>query len=128
MEQNYGTGRRKTSSARVFLRPGTGKITINGKAPEEYFKREFNHKGALSPLVLLDKKDSFDVIATVKGGGCTGQADAIKLGISRALLENDMEIKPTLKSHGLLTRDSRKVERQKYGQKGARARYQFSKR
>ena len=128
MNQYYGTGRRKTSVARVFLRPGTGKIMINKKVASEYFSRELYLIQLTSPLNLTATLDKFDIVATVKGGGTTGQAGALRHGISRALLSYSEELRPTLRGAGFLTRDARMVERQKYGQRGARARYQFSKR
>ena len=128
MNQYYGTGRRKTSVARVFLRPGTGKIMINKKVASEYFSRELYLIQLTSPLNLTATLDKFDIVATVKGGGTTGQAGALRHGISRALLSYNEELRPTLRGAGFLTRDARMVERQKYGQRGARARYQFSKR
>ena len=126
--QYYGTGRRKSSVARVFLRPGSGKFTINGRAFEEYFVTEQQRVAARKVLVLTEMNATFDVLATVKGGGVNGQADAVKMGTARALVEFNAELRPTLKAQGLMTRDSRMKERKKYGQKGARARFQFSKR
>ena len=128
MEQYYGTGRRKSSVARVYLRPGTGKVTINGRELSNYFGRLVYHAIVTKPLQLTDQLENLDVIAFVKGGGTTGQAGALSHGISRALLEYNGELRPTLKSAGLLARDARKVERKKYGKKGARASFQFSKR
>ncbi len=128
MIQYYGTGRRKSSVARVFLRPGSGKFTINGRAFEEYFVTEQQRVAARKVLVLTETGAAFDVLATVKGGGINGQADAVKMGTARALVEFNAELRPTLKAQGLMTRDSRMKERKKYGQKGARARFQFSKR
>src|ERR1035437_181508 len=126
--QYYGTGRRKSAIARVFLRPGTGKWKVNGKAFEEYFVTEQQRVAAKRTLVLVEMASSFDVLTTVKSGGVAAQADAVKLGISRALFEFNPELRKVLKAEGLLTRDSRMKERKKYGQKGARARFQFSKR
>lgn len=127
--QYRGTGRRKTSVARVRIIPGdSGKIIINAKTVEEYFKRATLIASVKQPLEVADKKNSFDVYASVRGGGTTGQADALRHGISRALLQSDENLRPVLRKAGLLTRDSRMTERKKYGQKGARARYQFSKR
>jgi small subunit ribosomal protein S9 len=126
--QYYGTGRRKSAIARVFLRPGTGAFKINGKGYEEYFVTEEQRVSAKKPLVLTETTATFDVISTVRGGGVSGQADAVKMAIARALLEFNAELRKTLKSDGLLSRDARIKERKKYGQKGARARFQFSKR
>ena len=126
--QYYGTGRRKASVARVFLRPGSGKFTVNGRAFEEYFVTEQQRVAARKVLVSTETGAAFDVLATVKGGGINGQADAVKMGTARALVEFNAELRPTLKAQGLMTRDSRMKERKKYGQKGARARFQFSKR
>ena len=128
MVQYYGTGRRKTSIARVFLRPGSGKITVNGRAFEEYFVTEQQRIAARRVLVATDLAATFDVLTTVKGGGVTAQADAVKMGTARALLEYNIELRAALKEQGFLTRDSRMKERKKYGQKGARKRFQFSKR
>ncbi len=126
--QYYGTGRRKSAIARVFLRPGTGKFTVNAKDHGVYFVTEEQRIAAKRPLVLVDMVSNFDVLTTVRGGGVAAQADAVKMGISRALLEFNAELRKTLKTEGLLTRDARIKERKKYGQKGARARFQFSKR
>ncbi len=126
--QYYGTGRRKSAVARVFLRPGTGKFMVNEKEHEVYFVTEQQRISAKRPLVLVEMTGNFDVLTTVRGGGVSAQADAIKMGISRALLEFNAELRKTLKTEGLLTRDARIKERKKYGQKGARARFQFSKR
>ena len=126
--QYYGTGRRKTSTARVYLRPGTGKITVNKRDVEEYFPRETLKMDLGSPLVLTECTGQYDIIVNVKGGGLNGQAGAIRLGISRALITINPEFRTVLKREGMLTRDARKVERKKYGQAGARARFQFSKR
>jgi small subunit ribosomal protein S9 len=128
MEQYYGTGRRKRAVARVFLRPGSGKIVVNHKDYTEYFKRELYQIIVRQPLELTQKSDSFDIYATVKGGGTTGQAGALSHGLARALVDFSEEYRGPLRKAGLLTRDAREVERQKYGMKGARARYQFSKR
>lgn len=124
----YGTGRRKTASARVRLRPGTGKIIVNRREVADYFPRETAVMVLRQPLVLTELTDKFDVLVNVGGGGLSGQAGAIRHGISRALLEFDANLRPTLKHAGFLTRDSRSKERKKYGQKAARARFQFSKR
>ena len=126
--QYYGTGRRKSSIARVFLRPGSGNFTVNGKQFEEYFVTPAQRAAAKKPLGIADINETFDVITTVKGGGVVGQADAVKLGIARALMEFNAELRKALKTEGLTTRDARGKERKKYGQKGARARFQFSKR
>ncbi len=128
MIQYYGTGRRKTSIARVFLRPGSGKFTVNGRAFEDYFVTEQQRITARRVLVFTDMGSTFDVLATVKGGGVTAQADAVKMGTARALLEYNIELRASLKEQGFLTRDARMKERKKYGQKGARKRFQFSKR
>lgn len=128
MEQYYGTGRRKRSVARVFIRPGSGKIEINNRDISEFFSRDIYKVIAQQPLKEAEQEGKFDIYATVKGGGTTGQAGAIRHGIARALLSYNEELRKPLKDAGLLTRDSREVERQKYGKKGARARYQFSKR
>jgi small subunit ribosomal protein S9 len=126
--QYYGTGRRKSAIARVFLRPGSGKFTVNGKQFEEYFVTPAQRIAAKRPLGIADINETFDVLTTVKGGGINGQADAIKLGITRALMEFNIELRKALKAEGFVTRDPRGKERKKYGQKGARARFQFSKR
>ena len=126
--QYYGTGRRKSAIARVFLRPGSGNFQVNGKGLETYFVTEQQRVSAKRSLVLTDTAGSFDVITTVQGGGVSAQADAVKMGIARALLEFNAELRKTLKTEGLLTRDARGKERKKYGQKGARKRFQFSKR
>jgi small subunit ribosomal protein S9 len=124
----YGTGRRKTSTARVFLRPGAGVVNINGRTMDNFFPSEVLKMIVKQPLLLTETTEKFDVTVTVLGGGPAGQAGAIRHGISRALLEFNGELRERLKSAGLLTRDPRKKERKKYGQKGARARFQFSKR
>jgi small subunit ribosomal protein S9 len=126
--QNYGTGRRKTAAARVFLRPGTGAVQVNGRPLDDYFPNEVLKMVIKQPLLLTETAEKFDIVATVEGGGSAGQAGAIRHGISRALLDYNAELRDRLKSAGLLTRDPRKKERKKYGQKGARARFQFSKR
>ncbi|MBB6142353.1 small subunit ribosomal protein S9 [Silvibacterium bohemicum] len=126
--QYYGTGRRKSAIARVFLRPGSGNFTVNGKPSDVYFVTEQQRVSAVRPLILTELKGSFDVLTTVRGGGVSAQADAVKMGISRALLEFNAELRKTLKAEGLLSRDARQKERKKYGQKGARKRFQFSKR
>ena len=124
----YGTGRRKTSVARVRLVPGAGKVTINGRDMEEYFGLKTLELIVRQPLVLTEMVDKYDVLASVSGGGVSGQAGAIRHGISRALLELDGELRPALKKAGFLTRDSREKERRKYGLKKARKASQFSKR
>ena len=124
----YGTGRRKTAAARVYLRPGSGSVQVNGRSLDEYFPNEVLKMIIKQPLLLTETAERFDIQVTVEGGGSAGQAGAIRHGISRALLEYNGELRDRLKSAGLLTRDPRKKERKKYGQKGARARFQFSKR
>ena len=126
--QFYGTGRRKTAAARVFLRPGAGGFKINGRTLDSYFPNEVLKMVIKQPLLLTETAEKFDIVATVEGGGSAGQAGAIRHGISRALMEYNAELRDRLKSAGLVTRDPRKKERKKYGQKGARARFQFSKR
>jgi len=123
-----GTGRRKTSVARVFLRSGKGTITINGRAGNEYFTTESSRAMVRQPLLATETADKFDVLILTNGGGFTGQAGASRLGIARALVEFNAELRGKLKQLGFLTRDPRKHERKKYGQKGARKRFQFSKR
>jgi small subunit ribosomal protein S9 len=124
----YGTGRRKSSIARVYLVPGTGKVTINKRDMNEYFGLETLKLIVRQPLVITDTADKFDVIVNVRGGGFTGQAGAIRHGISRALLHADQDYRPVLKKAGFLTRDPRMKERKKYGLKAARRAPQFSKR
>jgi small subunit ribosomal protein S9 len=124
----YGTGRRKSSTARVFLRPGSGTITINRRAFDNAFPTEALRTQIRQPLVLTETADKFDVLANVDGGGVAGQAGAVRLGIARALVVFDAELRRTLKKGGLLTRDARAKERKKYGLAGARKRFQFSKR
>ena len=126
--QYYATGRRKTSAARVFLRPGTGSITVNSRQFDAYFPTEVLRTQVRQPLVLTETADKFDIYATVAGGGVAGQAGALRLGISRALVEYNAELRKRLKKEGLLTRDARAKERKKYGLAGARKRFQFSKR
>lgn len=126
--QYYATGRRKTSAARVFLRPGSGTITVNRRTFDNYFPTEVARMEIRQPLVLTETADKFDVLATVAGGGVAGQAGAIRLGIARALCEYNAELRGSLKKEGLLTRDARAKERKKYGLAGARKRFQFSKR
>ena len=126
--QYYGTGRRKTSTARVFLRPGTGAITVNYRTFEGFFPTEALRTQIRRPLVLTENTEKFDILATVEGGGVSGQAGAVRLGISRALVEYNAELRKALKDEGMLTRDARAKERKKYGMAGARKRFQFSKR
>lgn len=126
--QYYGTGRRKTAAARVYLRPGNGNIVINRKPFEQYFPNETLRMIIRQPLQLTESANKFDILVNVDGGGPAGQAGAVRHGITRALMEFNAELRPTLKQAGLVTRDPRKKERKKYGQKGARKRFQFSKR
>jgi small subunit ribosomal protein S9 len=126
--QYYGTGRRKTSTARVYLRPGTGEIVINRKAFDQYFPNEALRMVIRQPLQLTETAAKFDILVNVAGGGPAGQAGAVRHGITRALMEFNADLRPTLKQAGLVTRDPRIKERKKYGQKGARKRFQFSKR
>jgi small subunit ribosomal protein S9 len=126
--QYYGTGRRKTSTARVYLRPGAGDVRVNKKTFEQYFPNETLRMIIRQPLQLTETTGKFDILANVAGGGPSGQAGAIRHGITRALLEFNAELRPALKKAGLITRDPRIKERKKYGQKGARKRFQFSKR
>jgi small subunit ribosomal protein S9 len=126
--QYYGTGRRKSSTARVFLRPGRGSIKINRKDFEQYFPNNAMRMMIRQPLQLTETANKFDIIVNVDGGGISGQAGAVRHGITRALLEFNADLRPTLKQAGLITRDPRVKERKKYGQKGARKRFQFSKR
>ena len=126
--QYYGTGRRKTSTARVFLRPGNGILTINHKPLERAFPTEALRTQIKRPLAVTETADKFDVLATIAGGGIAGQAGALRLGIARALCGFNAELRPRLKKDGLLTRDARAKERKKYGMAGARKRFQFSKR
>ena len=124
----YATGRRKTSTARVFLRPGTGAITVNHREFDQYFPTDALRTQVRRPLQLTETADKFDILATVAGGGVNGQAGAVRLGIARALVEFNAELRKQLKKDGLLTSDSRIKERKKYGMAGARKRFQFSKR
>ena len=124
----YGTGRRKKSTARVFLRPGTGGIVINRKPIETAFPTEALRTQIRQPMAVTETTDKFDVLATIAGGGIAGQAGALRLGIARALVKYNLELRSRLKKEGFLTRDARIKERKKYGQKGARKRFQFSKR
>ena len=126
--QYLGTGRRKTSVARIFLRSGKGQITVNGRSFENYFANEAARAIVKQPLLAAEVADKFDILILAAGGGPSGQAGAARLGIARALLEFNSELRPKLKQLGLLTRDPRAHERKKYGQKGARKRFQFSKR
>jgi small subunit ribosomal protein S9 len=126
--QYYATGRRKTSTARVFLRPGNGSITVNHREFANFFPTESLRITVKQPLILTETAEKFDVSCTVAGGGVAGQAGAIRLGIARALCEFDLELRGRLKKDGLLTRDARAKERKKYGLAGARKRFQFSKR
>ena len=128
LSQHYGTGRRKTSTARVFLVPGSGKITVNDRSLESNFPAESLRLVIRQPLVLTETAERFDVRATTAGGGVSGQAGALRLGIARALLGYDAEFRSRLRKAGLLTRDPRAKERKKYGMAGARKRFQFSKR
>lgn len=125
---NYGTGRRKTATARTRLYAGSGGISINGRTLEDYFPRKTLQMIIRQPLVLTKNIDKFDIKVNVAGGGVSGQAGAVRHGISRALLESDPALRPVLKRAGFLTRDARKKERKKYGLRAARARYQYSKR
>jgi small subunit ribosomal protein S9 len=126
--QYYGTGRRKTSTARVYLRPGTGEIKINRKAFDQYFPNQALRMVIRQPLTLTDTASKFDIVVNVAGGGPAGQAGAVRHGITRALMVFNSDLRPALKDAGLVTRDPRQKERKKYGQKGARKRFQFSKR
>ena len=128
MNQYYGTGTRKTSVARVYLRPGSGNVRINHRTLDDFFPNEVLKMIVQHPLQLTEMQGKFDVLAFVAGGGSSGQAGAIRHGISRALLEYNADLRSGLRKEGLLTRDPRKKERKKYGQRGARARFQFSKR
>ncbi|MBV9762183.1 MAG: 30S ribosomal protein S9 [Acidobacteriaceae bacterium] len=126
--QQLGTGRRKTATARVFLRPGKGQITVNNRPFDHYFVNESARAYVRQPLLAAELADRFDILILAHGGGITGQAGAARLGIARALIEFNSELRGKLKQLGLLTRDARAHERKKYGQKGARKRFQFSKR
>ena len=125
---NYGTGRRKSAVARVFLIKGTGNIVVNGKPLDQYFARETGRMVVRQPLVLTNNLEGFDVLVNVVGGGESGQAGAVRHGLTRALIDFDAALKPSLKAAGLVTRDDREVERKKVGLRGARRRKQFSKR
>ena len=126
--QYYGTGRRKTSTARVFLRPGTGTIRVNARDFQVYFPTEQLRTEIRQPMVVTEMAEKFDIVATVAGGGIAGQAGAFRMGIARALVEFNNELRLPLKKNGFLTRDARMKERKKYGMAGARKRFQFSKR
>ena len=126
--QHYGTGRRKTSTARVFLRPGSGNVTVNDRSLEQYFFDETHRMIVKQPLQATDSATKFDLVINVEGGGMHGQAGAVQHGIARALVDFSVELRPVLKKAGFLTRDPRMKERKKYGQPGARKRFQFSKR
>ena len=127
-EQFYGTGKRKPSVARVWMRPGNGQMTVNKKPVEQYLVRESDRLLTMEPLKITDMADKFDIYVNVKGGGISGQAGAIRHGISRALILADPKLRDSVKKEGFLTRDSRMKERKKYGQPGARKRFQYSKR
>ena len=127
-EQYRAVGRRKTSTARVILRPGTGEWLVNGRGLQDYFPRILHRKRAEEALKVTEFEGQFDVTVRVSGGGVTGQADAVRLALARAILKKDAEVRPVLRGHGLLTRDARKVERKKPGRPKARKRFQFSKR
>ena len=126
--QNYGTGRRKSATARVFIKPGTGEIIVNKRKLEEYFDNEVHRMVIRQPLQLTDTAGKFDILVNVDGGGKAGQAGAVRHGVTRALMEFNPEFRTRLKRAGFVTRDPRAKERKKYGQKGARKRFQFSKR
>ena len=126
--QNYGTGRRKTAVARVYMRPGKGAITVNGRPVDEFFSRETGRMVVRQPLVLTNTLSTFDILVNVDGGGESGQAGAVRHGITRALIEHDASLKAVLKKAGLVTRDAREVERKKVGLHKARKRGQYSKR
>jgi small subunit ribosomal protein S9 len=126
--QYNGIGRRKTASARVYLRPGTGRVVVNGRELDNYIPRASQRMDLMQPLDITETKETLDVFVTVRGGGMSGQTGAIRLGVARALLKVNPAYRPALKAAGMLTRDARKVERKKYGQPGARAHFQFSKR
>jgi small subunit ribosomal protein S9 len=128
MEVTNTIGRRKTAVARIYLKPGTGSITVNKRPLDQYFKTEVLRIIVNQPFTITEKLATYDVMVNVKGGGITGQAEAVRLAISRALCEIDLEMRPALKKEGFLTRDPRMVERKKYGRRKARRRFQFSKR
>ena len=125
---NYGTGRRKSATARVYIKPGSGDITVNKRRFEEYFPNEMHRMIIRQPLHLTDNANKFDILVNVDGGGISGQAGAVRHGITRALMDLNPELRGRLKKAGFVTRDPRGKERKKYGQKGARKRFQFSKR
>lgn len=127
-KQFYGTGRRREAVARVYIKPGTGKFTVNGRPVEEYFNNIAWRTAAIEPLKFTQTQDQLEIIATTNGGGVGGQAGAVRMGLSRALALYNPELRPSLRTNGFLTRDSRMKERKKYGQKGARRRFQYSKR
>lgn len=127
-DYNYGTGRRKNAVARVFIKPGNGVITVNGMPADDYFSRDSLSLIIRQPLVVTETANRFDIMATLSGGGKAGQAGALRHGLARALCDTDIKYRPALKSAGFMTRDPRMVERKKCGQRGARARFQFSKR
>ena len=127
-DYNYGTGRRKNAIARVFIKPGKGEITVNGMPADDYFGRDSLSLIIRQPLVVTETANMFDIKVTLTGGGKAGQAGALRHGLARALCDNDLKYRPALKSAGFITRDPRMVERKKCGQRGARARFQFSKR
>ena len=128
VKQHYGTGRRRESIARVYIKPGAAKFTVNGRPVEDYFRNVAWHKAATEPLSFTQMQDQLEVRAVVKGGGTGGQAGAVRMGLSRAIARYNPELRPSLRTNGFLTRDSRMKERKKYGQKGARKRFQFTKR
>lgn len=128
MIQNYGTGRRKSATARVFIKPGTGEIVVNKRKFEDYFQNEVHRMVIRQPLHLTDSVGKFDILVNVDGGGPAGQAGAVRHGLTRALIELNPDFRTRLKKAGFVTRDPRAKERKKYGQKGARKRFQFSKR
>ncbi len=127
-EQWHAVGRRKSSVARIYLRPGTGTVTINHRTAEDYFPRATARQDMLAPLTLTETEGQFDLVINVRGGGLTGQAGAVRHGLTRALMKFNPEFRAALKKAGYVRRDARKVERKKYGQPGARKRFQFSKR
>ncbi len=127
-EQWIATGRRKSSTARIYLRLGTGQITVNGRTFNDYFPRPTGREQIVEPLRVTETEDQFDIVVNVRGGGMTGQAGAVRHGITRALMYYEPDFRPILKKAGFITRDAREVERKKYGQPGARKRFQFSKR
>ena len=124
----YSTGKRKTAAARVWIKPGNGRFIVNGQKVDEYFEREVHRYVALQPVELVEMREKVDIWATVRGGGKSGQAGALRHGVTRALMKMNPELRPPLKKAGFVTRDARKVERKKYGQPKARKRFQFSKR